>query len=234
MHSDAHEWREKLASLPLIVPPGSADSDIVVATWAGGHSHEVPGLSIGRLKEILGRGHSTGDLWCETHCESKHKLTVKQRVDRCLLLSLYEQQQQILQLRLNLFGKVEDEAKQLPKEHPTLQKALSLLIPLATKYAKNEIKKQDLKTLRDSEMKNIVPSPCLKRPAASQAKEEDEVVTSGASDDDTPEPPKSKKRPSAAPKAEQAEAAAVECQSYSEYSPIGFPKGSFFSPLFTN
>ena len=88
--------------------------------------------SVSRLKEVLGRSSSTGDLWVGTHNQTKHKIVLKQRVDRVLLLSLYEQERHVLQVPVSSFGPNESEHVQLDREHPTLKKALAMMIPLAT------------------------------------------------------------------------------------------------------
>eukprot|EP00972_Heterocapsa_arctica_P027402 4029007-Heterocapsa_arctica.AAC.1 len=100
-----------------------------MATWLSGETHEVPGLTIGKLKTFLRRGpgagsSSTGELWTGTHCDTKHKVTIHQRVDRFLLLSMYEQQRQILQVRMNLFGPVANDHEQLPMGDCTLEAAM--------------------------------------------------------------------------------------------------------------
>ena len=108
-----------------------------------------------RLKEVLGRSSSTGDLWVGTHSQTKHKIVLKQRVDRVRLLSLYEQQRQTLQVTMSSFGPVGSEHVQLDRDHPTLKKALAMMIPLATQFCQNELAKKDLKAARDRVMKII-------------------------------------------------------------------------------
>ena len=236
-------------SLPLSVPSSGSDADIVMATWASGDTHEVPGLTIGRLKEVLGRGSSVGDLWVATQKETKHKLTIKQRVDRCLLLSLFEQQRQILQLRMNLLGPVDDENRQLPKGHPTLEKALAIMVPLGTKFANSKMSKAELKLARDAEIKKVattIVETSFKRPSCAIETQAKEGVTKGevkANNEPKPnkafkankEPNQKNIEQAKVAKAElvaAAESSFQEPAESSEYEPMPAIKGSLFDLLY--
>jgi hypothetical protein len=45
------DGKSKVASLPCSVARNASDTDLVTATWPDGHTHEVPGLTVSRLKE---------------------------------------------------------------------------------------------------------------------------------------------------------------------------------------
>jgi hypothetical protein len=162
-------------SLPLTAPDNWDDSDIVQAEWmTDPRVHEVPGLTIKRLKLLVNRGSSySGELWASTHVETKHKISMQQRVDRNLLLSLFEQTRQILQIRLDLFGHIEDQRKQLPKDSELVKKGLSLMQPIAEKYCRGDICKDNLKKARDVVIKELglvsAKTAAMKKPACSEA-----------------------------------------------------------------
>jgi hypothetical protein len=170
-------------SLPLTVPTNWDDSDIVQATWmTDPRVHEVPGLTIKRLKLLVNRGGSyCGELWSSTHVETKHKIHLQQRVDRHLLVSLYEQTRQILQLRLDLIGPIEDQRQQLPKESEVLAKGISIMQPIAEKYCRGEISRDDLKQARDTAIKEsgftICKKAARKKPACSNDPRPTDPVT---------------------------------------------------------
>ena len=105
------------------------------------------------------------------HIETKHKVTVQQRVDRILLLLLCEQQRQVLQIRMNIFGEIKNEKEQLPIKDPVLMKAMEVMVPLAKKFVNNELRRTELKAARDEALRSLPlpgPKPAVaKRPAAS-------------------------------------------------------------------
>ena len=89
-------------SLPLSLE-GLADfdeADMVVAAWPDGHKAEIPEMKVRRLRQILStsRGREAAVLFEAFIPRNKHKLTIDQRPDRGLLISVYEQQKQILQV----------------------------------------------------------------------------------------------------------------------------------------
>ena len=154
----------KVTSLPLEITEKAAPGDPVVAEFADGDRHEIPGLSQGRLQSLVGRGGGGGGgrnpkesnvLWTGTHAETNHTITVAQRVDRALLLSVYEQARQVLMVRQNLFGPVPDEHQQSPLDDPTLQKALALTKKIAASYANGEVAVAGLKDYRDAGFRRL-------------------------------------------------------------------------------
>ena len=71
---------------------------------------------------------------------------------------------------MSSFGPIESERVQLDREHPTLKKALAMMIPLATQFCQNELAKKDLKAARDRVMKKTEEGcqrQAIKRPASS-------------------------------------------------------------------
>ena len=124
---------QKEPSLPL-QPPAGPDDTLVVARWADGSSHPLPGLTKLRLSELQG-APIVRTLWESRHAESGNRIWIDQRVDRQLLLSMYEQGKQRLQLSVNLFGNVPNE-RQSP-DHPAIKAALNIMVIVAEKFSKH-------------------------------------------------------------------------------------------------
>ena len=149
------EW---MSSYPIDLKKDGADTDEVSAKWSDGTTATVPGMTIGYFK-ILTNGTksmsaSAGRLWEKEQQTTKHDLYIKQRVDHFLLLSLFEQKNQICQIQLNSFGVI-DEKKQLPEDSEILKSGLAILIPIAEKFAKNEIGREELFPYRNREMQRL-------------------------------------------------------------------------------
>ena len=85
------------------------------------------------------------------HVKTKNKLRVDLRVDRALLLSVYESSRQIYNLCVWDFGDLPDEPKQpsrIPIDNPVVQKAFECIKPTVIKYSQDEIKSaQEFKKL---------------------------------------------------------------------------------------
>ena len=129
-----------------------------VATIPEGHVATIPDWTYERLLALFpggARREGRDVLWESEHKTTFHRLYLAQRVDRNLLLSLYEQKGQILQLRLNLCGYIQDEHKQVEINHPALVFGLKIMIKLSEKYARDEISKDDLKNARTVELQNL-------------------------------------------------------------------------------
>ena len=81
---------DKVLSLPLVVDHQALPHATVLAKFADGTVREVLGLTMGRLKSLMDRTTSTfyGHLHEFEAIDTKHKITVVQRVDRSLLISM--------------------------------------------------------------------------------------------------------------------------------------------------
>jgi hypothetical protein len=114
---------------------------------------EVPGLTYQALRALVRtKPASTGKLWSREHSVTHHKVTLEQRVDRKLLLSLYEQSKQRLQVRIDSFGPVLDQSRQLPSTDPVLQKALEFMIPMAQAFVNDEVDLVGLRRMRNDSL----------------------------------------------------------------------------------
>ena len=88
---------------------------------------------------------------------SKHIVVVKQRVDRGVLVSVYEQGKQILQVSLSTFGDYGQNVKgykqkQLDNTHPVCQAALAFLKPIVDKFCEGKVARNELYALRNKLM----------------------------------------------------------------------------------
>ena len=144
--------------MPVVVPSSADDSDAVVAKWPDGDTHAITDLTCGQLRGLQGRtpgAVGTGVLWSgETH-DTHHALKIEQRVDRSLLMSLYEQSRQVLQVRQDTFGEVKDHSKQLHADDPTCKACLEFLVDLAVDYASGKVPLESLKHERDARLKTL-------------------------------------------------------------------------------
>jgi hypothetical protein len=78
-----------------------------------------------------------------------HLVVIKQRADRKLLCCVFEQKQ-LLMTYMCLFGPVENEPRQDPPGHPTVQKAIAFLRELVDDYVSGKLKdKRALQAARD-------------------------------------------------------------------------------------
>ena len=104
-----------------------------MAEWPDGHKYLVAGVTFASLSK-------KPEATVEVHIESEHKdthhgITVKDRTDRQPLISMYEQQRQVLQVSVNSF-----------ESH---RQAAACMVGIAKQYCNGEVDKATLKELRD-------------------------------------------------------------------------------------
>jgi hypothetical protein len=137
-------------SYPIEVKGDSKNE--VIALWPNGESHVVPGLTAKNAILPKGKLKGEGILWEGTQDGTNHKITLKQRVDTKLLLSLFEQKAQRLSVNLDVFGLIQDQHKQLKCDDPIVVKGMELMRPIAEKFANTQLGRDDLKTERNKIM----------------------------------------------------------------------------------
>ena len=146
-------WRKKAdGGLERSLPPEIADDvpsdQPLVATFWDNTTATVPGMTVGtwRLQLAQAAQRHSPPLYSRVVDTTKHELSIRQRVDRMLLLSLYEQSRQILQVRTDKFGALEDNedgrVKTLPNGHPTLLRAVEFMSSIADMYATGQINQE--------------------------------------------------------------------------------------------
>jgi hypothetical protein len=152
------------------------DADFVVGEWPDGSKHPIGTITVGEYKALLSqKPSSTGTLWECDATGTKHKLMIKQKIDRHLLLILVEQKREICCIRLDTFGEVPDQKQQLAKSDIVLARALKFLIEVGLVYSRGECDRGGLHKLRDDMLaKSNLKVPgrgaaAMKRPAAATA-----------------------------------------------------------------
>ena len=146
---------------------------LATATFCDGSEAPIKGVEFSQLLTLLsprGRAAAQGELFSINHKESNHALVVKQKVVRSLLLVLLEQQRQVLMIRLDVFGHVQDHHKQLPQGNVVLEKGVSFMKEIAIKYSNGEVQRSGLSALRGQLLDKMgLKSRARKRPAAAAA-----------------------------------------------------------------
>ena len=194
-------WRKKTGdpdsmkeySLPPVLDNKAEDTSLVEAEFLDGTFVTLASLSVGNLKKHLQARRSGGSsepLATCRHHSTHNILTISQRVDRVLLISMYEQARQILQVNANWFGDVPGQdagACIVDPKNQVIQDALTFMNRLMPKYANGEIKdKEDLKKARDMDLVKYGhggpgKKKIIKKPAAAAASETettpDETIT---------------------------------------------------------
>ena len=94
-------------------------------------------------------------LWQAEHKRTHNIISIKQRTDRHLLISIFNTDNQICQARMDAFGELpQPQPAVVPIDHPTLAKALKHLSPVFQKFADDVFKnKYVLQKARDLMMK---------------------------------------------------------------------------------
>jgi len=105
------------------------------------------------------------------HSVTNNKLVIAQRADRHLLLSLYEQSKQIMQVRVDRCGKLPgSQPCNVPLETPALQTCIVFMTQAAQDYASDKVTLAQLKELKQSfEQQHPPPTAAPKRAPSTPA-----------------------------------------------------------------
>ena len=191
-------------------------------------------MTNGMYRGLFKRAHNDSkQLWSGIRISTNHSLVLEQRPDRKLLLSLKEQNRQILQCIVSAFG-------DLPAPQPAivgldclaLQKARDFMLPLCEASASGDIATPDeLKSQRDEKFKLVgkekPTSRGMKRPAAATVKtektdastsavKEEAVATEEASEGTEVASEKVAKKPATKAKVKKEQSAANETKTAEE------------------
>ena len=157
-------WRQLSAGgrPEFSLPPSAAgnDDDMLEISWSDGLKWKCTDCTVGMFKQVATRRGQQmtggeGNLWTGYHAASKNEVSIAQRVDRKLLMSVYLQTRQVLQVRMSIFGKIEDESAQVASDHPACVGALAFLTPIAVRFAAGEIAAAQLYPTRDAELVSL-------------------------------------------------------------------------------
>ena len=129
----------KEATKVIRVPDGATDKDFMEACWPDGVVKKLKGITVKWWKKNQDK-QATPAAWQITHPETQSIITVKKRMDRHELSSMYEQGKQILQVR-------PDGWTGTPEEKT--QKAAEFMQRIAKKYVQDKVDKDGLKSLRN-------------------------------------------------------------------------------------
>ncbi len=151
--------------------------DFPVAVWEDGHEHTMDTMTVAEYTSVADGRKSKCDptvLWSGSHCVSHHKLTIRTRPDRSMLVVLFEQQKMILGVRTHLFcGEGEK-----PESEGPIAKAFEIIKQVADQYSNNLIQAEKLYHTRDEILmqKGIsvrqVGQKAMKRPAAASVEKD--------------------------------------------------------------
>ena len=143
------------AGCPIDLNSKTNDDDAKVkATWPDGFETELI-ETYGDLRKLMPSGSRSMEIVGsklileETHKATKNIIKLDQRVDRHLLIAMYENGRQILQNRVDEFGPCANENQRLPETDKTLLKAYAFMKPIFDSYVKDEISKDELIPLRN-------------------------------------------------------------------------------------
>ena len=137
--------------LPIIIDPQARPEDEVVGKFVDGTEHTI-GITNAEWSLKWPSQQCNSALYETEHKISKHKITIKQRPDRKnILMSIYEQGKQVLQVNMCVFGEAGSET--LPKDHPTVVASLKFMTPLADLFAEGGHTPASIKVERDQRLK---------------------------------------------------------------------------------
>jgi len=181
-------WRqlaggERQWSCSIAIPKEAQPTDAVTATWGDGSSWVVSDVCVRDFQQGARESPKVGaeaapQVFLETtHARSHNRVVVKERRDRQLLVSLFEQQRQLLQVRADACG--------------GLEQAGAYMSAIGRLYASDSVKREDLAQWKRDHPPSTeaapsssiprkrpaaAPSPrlrmCSKRPAASGTRED--------------------------------------------------------------
>ena len=167
-------------SLPIELDDDQADTDKVIARWDDGSMFTIEDMTVQAYRQQADqRGTKERDcLWTGSHTVTHHRLEIKQRPDKelknkplstKLLMSLYEQGRQVLQMRVFEFGHVQGDAQCLPAEDKTIKAALAFTQPIAIDYMNNKFPVEEIKNIRNKAFEEYKKLPQDKTLASQEA-----------------------------------------------------------------
>ena len=136
----------------------------MVARWFDGVSWKISDLTVaGWQKLVAGRTRVVEEpLWTGVQHSSHNHMHISQRLDHSLLMSIFEQSRQIMQVRVDIFGPLPSpQPAVVPRLDDTLQKCLKFMTD-------GDISVQQLKEFRDNTLRaeGWIKHKQMKRPAA--------------------------------------------------------------------
>ena len=144
--------------MEIVAPKGAKDHDLCEAVWPDDSRTAIAELTVQAHQASHRPSPGASSAWQKLHTVTKNVISVRKRVDRCLLVSIYEQGAQVCQVNVHAkFGETS----------AAIDKALEFMVTLATEYVENKIQKKDLFPRRNA-MLEAVPK-VAQPPGASRA-----------------------------------------------------------------
>ena len=126
------------------------DTASAIAVWADGMRRAISGVTIADLKRWQqARGVVSSDVWVGEHSVTHHRLVVKRRPDRGLLMSLYEQTAQICQVRVSRLDPGGEETEDGEA------KAGEVMMAIGKRFEANELQRGELYDALDVSLDSI-------------------------------------------------------------------------------
>ena len=126
------------------------------ARWPDGDTKEIASLTFQRWTSLgnsgapsVGKWVQLGLVWRGLHSVTLNQLEVRPRPDRQLLVSLYEQGKQILQINTEKLSQDDDDP------NCKVKKAYGLMVTIGEMYQKDLVPKEKLTEVREKEIKKL-------------------------------------------------------------------------------
>jgi hypothetical protein len=181
----------KTMSMPINTDDMEDNAPLMVDFWDE-QQITLDDITVGEFRELQkGRRTEPSCAWQGEHHVTHNKVSLCQRVDRSLLLSIYEQTRQIEQIRVSAFGPLLGEQScVVADDDATLKLAYDFLQPLALRYCNGDIAdvqalKQEKKRLL-STMTLLPPIEAARKPRPPTTKKKPAKKTKGKKTKQTP------------------------------------------------
>jgi len=150
-------WRQPIGdakaskelSVRWIIDGDDDDLAAPTAEWPDGHARRMTQLKVRDIRQMKVGRQTSADAathWEEVHPETHHRIVIKNRADRGLLIAMMEQQQQICSVQVKLFTKAgEDESSEKARG-----RAAAVLIRIGEMYVSGNLASDELYAMRDT------------------------------------------------------------------------------------
>ena len=157
-----------MPSLPLVYDESKSGTAFVVAKWPDGDARclSITQSQLARA-QTKRRADSQGPLWADRNPRNHNNLSLCQRADRVLLLSIYEQSKQLVQFRVDRHGKLPytpEQVNVVDNSQTAVVECAKFAIPICEMYVSGKCTtKKQLQQARDKMYKDLhIPKGYLK------------------------------------------------------------------------
>ena len=132
------------------ITPGEKDDDLIQASFADGSQATIP-FTTAELKQTTAprerAKNAANDFYIMEHAESHNRLRVALKLDRTPLMVLWEQGQQILQVKVSFFDRGDDDKANT--------EAAAFIKNIADEYCAGKLAKTELRAQRDKLLQSL-------------------------------------------------------------------------------